>query len=198
MDLWGEVTPLMRAAGAGALACARVLASVEEVDLHARAKYSVTALRCACIAGEYPVAYWLARLPGSPPLMRSLIRNPCTSAVSAMITRLQRKQESWRRRRQVLQLSLLRRQGRALSLHEAAQNAARRFFDAHSHVHLARTSEHLSSMVSAARHAGVRRIAVNGVEEGDWPRLVAMCEDESLKALIAPQFGVHPYVAALR
>lgn len=187
-------TPLMLAAAAGALRCVKLLASVEEVDVRARTLFGVTALRRACMLGQLPVARWLAQLPASPPLLRSLVLNPCTSNVGAMIIRLKHKQRLWHRRRPVLALSLLRRQGRARSLHEVARRAARRFFDAHAHLHLARVAPHLASMVTAARHAGVERVAVNGVEEGDWPRLVALCEDRSLRTLIAPQFGVHPCV----
>jgi len=79
--------------------------------------------------------------------------------------------------------------------HAASWDAAGLLFDAHCHLQLPRLLEHVPDVVATAQRSGVRRAAVCGCERRDWQTVARLADEHP--GFVAPQFGVHPWWAAL-
>lgn len=68
-------------------------------------------------------------------------------------------------------------------------------YDCHLHLQDAKFAGHQEQVLARAARAGVTRMLCNGVQEEDWPQVVALAQKYPA---VIPFFGVHPWQAAGR
>lgn len=65
------------------------------------------------------------------------------------------------------------------------------YFDAHCHLQDSRYTRHQDEIFQVCQQHGVRRFAVCGTNEGDWPAVSSLSHDHPHS--ITPNFGLHPW-----
>lgn len=67
------------------------------------------------------------------------------------------------------------------------------FIDAHSHLQDPRLAADLDGVLARAERAGVEAVVVCGTAEGDWDRVVDLCQT---RPRLVPMLGLHPWHVA--